>query len=145
MNQFVKLAISRMEPTSTSAKLRQVMPEIEEKLAAGVRLREVHQVLLEAGFDLTFQTLKTYIYRYRKKEQPVLREETYFKKSVPDNGCLSRECSDPSTPASSNSLAPRIPMSMQNIDRMMKPTPSEQAEKLARYELLARKKRKGAI
>lgn len=144
MNQFVKLAISRMEPTSTSAKLRQVMPEIEQKLAAGVRLRDIHEVLVGAGFDLTFQTLKTYLYRSRKKARHVPREEAGLNRSVPSTGCLPHDISDHKKPASSNKSVAGVPVSMKNIERMLKPTPSEQAEKLARYERLAKINRKGA-
>jgi hypothetical protein len=33
-------------------------------------------------------------------------------------------------------------MSMQELDRLMKPDPAEQAEKLARYERLAKQQRR---
>ncbi|RWA36896.1 conjugal transfer protein TraD [Xylella fastidiosa] len=62
-----KQAVRETEPTTKAAQLREVMPEIEEKLAAGVQLGTIHKALTDAGFDLTFQTLKTYLYRYRKK------------------------------------------------------------------------------
>lgn len=143
MNQIVKLAISRMEPTSTSAKIRQVMPEIEEKLAAGVRLGEIHKVLLSAGFNLSIHTLKTYIYRHRKKERPVARKEESFRKSVSGNDFLQRDRSNAASLAAPERFASREPLSIQNIDRLMKPSSSEQAEKLARYELLAKKNRRG--
>ncbi|TKA17517.1 conjugal transfer protein TraD, partial [Xanthomonas euvesicatoria pv. citrumelonis] len=64
-----KQAVRQTEPTTKAAQLREVMPEIEKKLAAGVQLRTIHKALTDAGFDLTFQTLKTYLYRYRKKHQ----------------------------------------------------------------------------
>ncbi|WP_237165377.1 hypothetical protein [Pandoraea vervacti] len=59
-------AIEQTAPTTKAAQLREVMPQIEKKLAAGVQLGTIHQALTDAGFELTFQTLKTYLYRYRK-------------------------------------------------------------------------------
>lgn len=145
MNQTVKLAISRMEPTSMAAKLRQVMPGIEEKLAAGVQLGEIHKVLVNAGFELTFQTFKTYIYRYRKKERPTVQENSSYRQSVSGNYFSQRDICETSKLDSTDNFESHAPISMQSIDRLMKPSPSEQAEKLARYERLARKNRRGAM
>ncbi|SMF98607.1 conjugal transfer protein TraD [Burkholderia singularis] len=142
-----KQAVRQTEPTTKAAQLREVMPEIEKKLAAGVQLGTIHKALTEAGFDLTFQTLKTYLYRYRKKHQA----KAVVRQAEPVG---SRSAGTP-TPASSNpeelvsydtdsSETPtsRGPISMQELDRLMKPDPAEQAEKLARYERLGKQQRR---
>ncbi|WOB37405.1 MULTISPECIES: conjugal transfer protein TraD [Xanthomonas] len=127
-----KQAVRQTEPTTKAAQLREVMPEIEKKLAAGVQLRTIHRALTDAGFDLTFQTLKTYLYRYRKKHQAkTVGQQT-------ESGG-SRSAGTP-TPASSQSDEPRGPISMQELDRLMKPDPAKQAQDIARYERLAKQK-----
>ncbi|KKY07927.1 hypothetical protein [Xanthomonas citri] len=140
-----KQAVRQTEPTSKAAQLREVMPEIEKKLAAGVQLGTIHKALTDAGFDLTFQTLKTYLYRYRKKHQaktkgqqsalPALR--TVGMPAPPQPGeseSVSHETDSPET------STPRGPISMQELDRLMKPDPEEQAKDIARYERLAKEK-----
>lgn len=126
-------------PTTKSAQLRDVMPDIESRLAAGVQLAVIHQALTNAGLDLTFKTLKTYLHRYRKKQQlksvnqpamPIGPSDT----SVPLQGASPSPETD----------APHGPISMQQLDRLMKPDPADQAEKLARYERLAKQQRRSA-
>jgi hypothetical protein len=98
--------------------------------------------------------LKSYLYRYRQKQQ--VEEETAEQK-LPANvqqpsatepvsqrhysDSSSVSDSDLSTHAPSQGL-PHEPMSMQELDRLMKPDPAEQAEKLARYERLAKQQRR---
>lgn len=108
------------------------MPEIEKKLAAGVQLGTIHKALIDVGFDLTFQTLKTCLYRYRKKHQAKREKQTAS--LSPSDETVSDD-----TVSSEGS---RTPLSMQEIDRLMKPDPTEQAKKLARYERLAKEQRR---
>ncbi len=137
-----KQAVRQTEPTSKAAQLREVMPEIEKKLAAGVQLGTIHKALTDAGFDLTFQTLKTYLYRYRKKHQAKTKGQQSASRTVgmptpPQPGeseSVSHETDSPET------STPRGPISMQELDRLMKPDPEELAERAARYERLAKEK-----
>ncbi|SAK93667.1 hypothetical protein AWB79_06986 [Caballeronia hypogeia] len=149
-----KQAVRDTEPTTKAARLRDVMPEIEKRLAVGVQLRAIHQALTGAGFDLTLQTLKTYLYRYRKKQRaqtagqqtasagavPVdLPASSQVGESVSDDAQTLETHEVPKTPDTPPS---REPMSMQALDRLMKPDPVQQAEKLARYERLAKQQRR---
>lgn len=53
---------------STTARIRQIFDEIEAALKAGVRRKDLHQSLVENGFDeLTFRAFELAIYRIRKE------------------------------------------------------------------------------
>lgn len=140
-----KQAVMQTEPTTKAAQLREVMPEIEKKLTAGVQLKTIHNALTGAGFDLTFQTLKTYLYRYRKKHQAkTVGQPTDAARSPPADtppSSLARKSVARDTHSSETSPS-RQPISMQELDRLMKPDQGEQAEKLARYERLAQQELK---
>jgi len=69
MKPDLKQAVMQAAPTTKAAQLREVMPEIEMKLAAGTPLAAIHQALTHSGLDLTLKTLKTYLHRYRKKQR----------------------------------------------------------------------------
>ncbi|SAL05372.1 hypothetical protein AWB81_07134 [Caballeronia arationis] len=157
-----KQAVSEIEPTTKAARLRDVMPEIEKKLAVGVQLRAIHQALTGAGLDLTLQTLKTYLYRYRKELRArTTGQQTTFAASAADvvpgpsqvgeavlHEAKAPEMQEPPKPqkttqeTSQRTTALREPISMQELDRLMKPDPVQQAEKLARYERLAKQQRR---
>ncbi|AMV09381.1 hypothetical protein [Xanthomonas citri] len=140
-----KQAVRQTEPTTKAAQLREVMPEIEKKLAAGVQLRTIHKALTDAGFDLTFQTLKTYLYRYRKKHQAKTVGQQTESVGSRSAGTPTPASSQPDESVSdetdsSEPPTPRGPISMQELDRLMKPDPAKQAEDIARYERLAKQK-----
>jgi predicted NBD/HSP70 family sugar kinase/biotin operon repressor len=59
-------ALEKIEAGSKAARLRTLMPEIEQRLAAGVRIIDVVQTLTENGLPITSATLKSYLYRFRK-------------------------------------------------------------------------------
>src|ERR1700676_1682802 len=59
-------ALEKMEAGSKAARLRTLMPEIEQRLAAGVRIADVVRTLTENGLPITSATLKSYLYRFRK-------------------------------------------------------------------------------
>ena len=122
-------------PTTKAAQLREVMPEIEMKLATGTQLSAIHQALTNEGLDLTFKTLKTYLHRYRKKQRW---------KSVNQPPPPVGSAGTPLQSASLETDTPRGQISMQALDRLMKPDPADQAEKLARYERLAKQQRRSA-
>jgi hypothetical protein len=127
-------AVRQTEPTTKAAQLRQVMPEIEKKLAAGVQLGTIHKALTDAGCDLTLQTLRTYLYRYRKKQKAKTEGPPSATRSVgvsarPEPGESESVSYDTGSPETARS---RGPISMRELDRLMHPDPAEQANRLAR-------------
>lgn len=131
-----------MEPVTKAAKLRQLMPEIEEKLASGVTLVAIHQALVLIGFDLTFQTLKTYLYRCRKNELKARLADSAMQPRQASIDSSQKDCLPESTDNVQNKTSLRSPLSMQEIGRLISPDPVQQAEKLARYERIARQQRR---
>ncbi|ARU20782.1 glutathione ABC transporter permease GsiD [Ralstonia solanacearum] len=134
-----------MEPKTKAAKVREVMPVIEQRIAAGVRIADILKTLQGRGIDLTEATLKSYLYRYRRKQGKAVRRQTELvgtrraadlPASTQPGESVSYETEAPGTSPS------RGPISMQELDRLMKPDPEEQAEKLARYERLGKQQRR---
>lgn len=62
----LKVALEALTATTKAGRLRELMPTIEAKVAAGVRHEEILEALNANGFDLTERTYKTYLYRFRK-------------------------------------------------------------------------------
>jgi hypothetical protein len=129
---------------------------IEQRLAAGVRIADILKALRDGGIDLTEATLKSYLYRYRQKHgraetakppaQPGARQTgvSHSDAALGGDSLTPRPAAlPPSNEADSSENPPtRGPISMQELDRLMKPDPAEQAEKLARYERLAKQQRR---
>src|SRR5580698_2822763 len=66
------LAIEKLEAGTKAARLRSLMPEIEQRLAAGARISDLVRTLNENGLPISTATLKSYLYRFRK----AAREDT---------------------------------------------------------------------
>lgn len=111
-------ALRRLEPKTKAAKIRELMPVIEEKMALGVRTADIRKVLKDNGVELSEATLKSYLYRYRKKRE----------KTAP-----TREEREPTSTDA---------VGVKELDGLMKPNPAEQAQDLAHYEHLAAKQRR---
>ena len=62
-------AIEKIQATSKTARLREVLPDIEQRLAAGSRIADVVAALNDNGFEISIATLKSYLYRFRKTER----------------------------------------------------------------------------
>jgi predicted NBD/HSP70 family sugar kinase len=60
------LAIEKLEAGTKAARLRMLMPEIEQRLAAGTRIADLVQALNTNGLPISTATLKSYLYRFRK-------------------------------------------------------------------------------
>ena len=60
------LAIETLEAGTKAARLRILMPDIEERLTAGVRISDLVRTLSENGLPISTATLKSYLYRFRK-------------------------------------------------------------------------------
>ncbi|WP_167387593.1 ROK family protein [Paraburkholderia susongensis] len=59
-------AISGVQARTKAARLRLVMPEIEQRLVDGARLFDIVEALNANGLPITVATLKSYLYRFRK-------------------------------------------------------------------------------
>lgn len=130
----VKQEISRMQPTTKAAQLRNLMPEIELKLAAGVQLKDVQEALKNGGLDFTIKTLKTYIYRFRKES---VKTNSVAKKPQVETPIVETTNTENTVEDSSNG-----PVSMQHLASLMKPDPEKEAADIANYERIAKQQRK---
>jgi len=65
----LKRAINEVTGGTKAAKLRRVMPEIEEKLEQGVRHEEIVAALHTGGLDVTLETFRKTLYRYRAQRK----------------------------------------------------------------------------
>jgi plasmid stability protein len=54
---------------SATARLREIYDEIEAALRSGVRRKDVHQLLTESGFQISFASFELALYRIRKKKE----------------------------------------------------------------------------
>ncbi|MGU7843617.1 conjugal transfer protein TraD [Burkholderia sp. AW33-5] len=138
-------SLTAIEPKTKAAKVREVMPVIEQRIAAGVRIADILEALQGSGIELTEATLKSYLYRYRKKQGKAVGRQVELVGTRRSVGVLAS--SQPGESVSYETEAPgtspsRGPISMQELDRLMKPDPAEQAEKLARYERLGKQQRR---
>jgi hypothetical protein len=90
----LKQAISQLQPTAKSARLRELMPAIEDRLAAGVQLKVIHETLKKGGLTITLGTLKNYLYRHRKQTinaiPPAVQAEAETRR-MPEEGKNSQE------------------------------------------------------
>jgi len=60
------LAIEKLEAGTKAARLRALMPDIEQRLAAGARTSDLVRTLNDNGLPISTATLKSYLYRFRK-------------------------------------------------------------------------------
>ncbi|MGA3705800.1 conjugal transfer protein TraD [Ralstonia nicotianae] len=140
----LKAQIEAIKLTTKTAKLRKLIPSIEAKLAEGVRAAEIVETLRKGGLDLTMGTFRNYLHQYRVKHRKTVGQQAKpIGPRAADRPASSQL--DESVSYDTDSLGtptPRGPISMQELDRLMKPDPAEQAEKLARYERLGKQQRR---
>ena len=130
-------ALEALAPKTTSGKLREVLPLIEQKLAAGVRISEIVTALNGAGFSLSEATLKSFLYRERKKAGKAAAGEPPAGNITAAS--VSYETKAPvAAPVPSSASAARVPLSPQELHALIHPDPAKQAEDMARYERLAK-------
>jgi hypothetical protein len=129
-------ALSEIEPKTKAAKVRQVMPIIEQKIKAGVRIADILQTLKASGIELSEATLKSYLYRHRKRQGATAAART-------DTTPLPTSSVESSAIGTTEQQeSPNEPVSMQELERLMKPDPAKQAGDLARYERIAKQQRR---
>lgn len=64
----LRAAIAAVPERSVAAQLRKVMPEIDRRVREGASYEAVVEALRRSGVDLTVNTLKSYLYRWRKRQ-----------------------------------------------------------------------------
>jgi hypothetical protein len=112
--------LNELKPEKQGIRINHVIPTIEKKLKEGVSLSRIVEVLKEEGIQLTESTLKTYLYRYRKK------------KTSPEKESFS------STDSTENDSS----ISPQELNKLIRPDPKKQEEDIAKYEHIMREKRR---
>lgn len=120
-------AIDRIEPKTKSARIKAMHGLIEQKIKSGVHLSQIVEALNAAGLDINLVTLKSYLYRLRRKHPSPPRQ------SAPEIK------SDQGAPPQVNYARGSA---MTDIDSIINPDPVEQAQELARYERLAKSNRR---
>jgi len=63
----LKDLIKQLPSKKTSAKVRELMPEIEAKLSEGVTHEDIVNVLKAQGINISLDVFRVYLYRHRKK------------------------------------------------------------------------------
>lgn len=63
----LRARIEALTGTTTAARLRAVMPEIDRKVRAGVRHEEIIEALEAAGLSVKLNTFRRNLYLYRKR------------------------------------------------------------------------------
>ena len=62
--------LRRQEPTCKTVLVKQVLPDIEESLAAGFTLKAIRERCREAGLATSYKDFCTYVHRARKDAVP---------------------------------------------------------------------------
>lgn len=152
-------ALEAIEPRSKAARVREVMPVIERKLAAGVLLADILAVLKTAGLEMSPATLRSYLYQFRKArakaESALPTAPASGAASVSSVSCEPSAASPhPPTPASmparpaDTSGTPvespsagdaRRALSAAELTRLMRPDPEQEMQDMARYEQIGKK------
>ena len=137
-------ALQAVEPETKAAQIRQVMPIIEQQLKAGVRRQAILDVLKAQGIEITMETLKSYLYRYRKSvkagtvEAPASQPNLQSAAAVaPAEISVSISCD-----TKPESEEPPAPMAPTELNKIMNPGDDVNASELARYESASPSRRK---
>ena len=144
----IEKALMAVETVTKAAKIRKVMPVIEKQLRAGVRRQAILDVLKEQGIEVSMDTLKSYLYRYRKAQRgnqaktaspapvPQHFEEPARQVEPEQEGGVSYD-TEPSHDADE-----RPHLGPAELSRLMNPGDDQNASDLDRYESAARSRRK---
>ncbi|MGO4395893.1 hypothetical protein AB4Z46_31515 [Variovorax sp. M-6] len=65
--EALRTALRAARPTVKATQLRELLPDIEARLAEGVTFSGIQEALAGAGLVMTLQTLQTYVYRLRRE------------------------------------------------------------------------------
>lgn len=139
----LKSALAQIEPRTKAGKVRELMPVIEQRMAAGVRVSEILETLKSGGIVMTEGTLRVYLYRYRKQQKKT--GDTVKQGQPTKRGSLGAEETRQETVRYDTETTPdteKGPVSMQELDKLMRPDPARQATDLANYENIAKQQRR---
>jgi hypothetical protein len=130
----IGLALAQLEATTKAARLRAVMPLIEAKIAQGVRASALLDALRAGGLELTESTLKSYLYRHRKRQRG----------GTAHHGSKSAERPRTAAPGPDPEAPPSqaAPVSPQELDRILGPDPASQERMMAHYERIGKNLRR---
>lgn len=70
----LKEALEALTATTKAGRLRELLPMIEAKVAAGVKHDEILEAINSHGFDLNKHAYKTYLYRFRKSAKKAVKD-----------------------------------------------------------------------
>lgn len=140
----LKTQIEAIQLSTKAAKLRKLMPSIEAKLAEGVRATEIVETLRNGGLDLTMGTFRNYLHQYRVKHGKTgQRQVALVGQQLTGTPASAQPMESVSYETEAlEASTPRGSISMQELDRLMKPDPAKQAEDVARYERLGKQQRR---
>jgi hypothetical protein len=131
----LKAALEALTATTKAGRLRELMPTIESKVAAGVRHEDILEALNAHGFDLTERTYKTYLYRFRKAikssnkppSSPSMSPAAAVQSSPAEDrlpgetkGVAETEPNDSVVPASSRAELEKVMQGTPNLDQLAK-------------------------
>lgn len=134
-------ALKALAPKTKAGKVRDLMPLIEEKLEQGVRIAEILEVLKAGGLELSEGTFKNYLHRIRSRHEKPGLDGSYPSKDDQQQGFQGAPEARARV-AGQQGPPPDAPVSMMDLDRLIKPDPAEQANELARYERLGKQQRR---
>jgi len=116
-----------IEPKTKAARIKAMHSLIESKIKDGVQISQIVAILNEAGLDINAVTLKSYLYRLRRKTSSTQPQATKTKDSVDH---------------SSESLRSTQSSTIQDIDSIIHQDPASQANEISKYERLAKYNRR---
>jgi hypothetical protein len=133
--------LKALPPNTKAGKVRVLMPLIETKIDQGVRISVILEVLKAGGLDMSEGTFKNYLHRFRSRPKSNAGEiDQDIKSAERPPGFEGSEVRAPLA-GQQGSLAD-APVSMLELDRLMKPDPADQANDLSRYERLGKQQRR---
>lgn len=140
-------ALKAVEPETKAAQIRQVMPIIEQQLKAGVRRQAILDVLKEQGIEIGMETLKSYLYRYRKSLKAEGKSDAVDVPKPPVMEAQPQVQPEPKTEPVSydtdkDDQQQQPPMAPSELSKIMNPGDDVNASELARYESAGRSRRK---
>lgn len=137
-------ALMAVGPESKAAKIRQVMPLIEQQLSAGVSRQMILDVLKEQGIELSMETLKSYLYRYRKAQREKADKQPKTASPAPSTQPVIEQAAPEKNGGDTDSeteVSQTAPLGPSELSKIMNPGDDQNASDLAMYENAGRRKR----
>ncbi|MDR5826195.1 ROK family transcriptional regulator [Caballeronia sp. LZ043] len=103
-------ALAKVAAGSKAARVREILPDIDRRIAAGARIADVVEALNDGGLDISIATLKSYLYRFRRAPN----SEAKWSPSLSQMSDLSIE--DANEPAAAADPSPATPMLLRHIN-----------------------------